>query len=260
MPPTPRPRAAPFSPAWCPCSWRAASTTRSRWPRCRGLPGPTRSRPRSCPEGPAPRRRIGEGGPPVRARGATWRTAPLDATTSGAAGQRARTLADGAGPPGSSIRAGLEMTGPLHARRGPDDMRIPGDSGRTARGAGFHADRAAGGDRDHRRPDRAAPARRPGGPRGGPADPVHQQPQAARPGAAELPLRITNCFPPGRLARPRVNGHLRRPSAAGARSRSCSPRWSSPRCTTRSTSASSTWATRPALATRRRSSSRRSTS
>ena len=32
----------------------------------------------------------------------------------------------------------------------------------------------------------AALARRPGGPRGGPADAVHQQPQAARPGRAQL--------------------------------------------------------------------------
>ena len=50
----------------------------------------------------------------------------------------------------------------------------------------LHADRIAGGDRDHRGPDRPAAARRPGGPRGGPAGPVHQQPQAARPGLPQL--------------------------------------------------------------------------
>ena len=52
---------------------------------------------------------------------------------------------------------------------------------------GVHADRAFGGDRDHRGPDRAAVARRPGRPRGGPAVAVRQQPQADRPGAPELP-------------------------------------------------------------------------
>ena len=54
--------------------------------------------------------------------------------------------------------------------------------------ARIHADRAPGGDRDHRRPDRAAVAGRAGGPRGGPPRPVHQQPQAARLGGPELPL------------------------------------------------------------------------
>ena len=53
----------------------------------------------------------------------------------------------------------------------------------------LHADRTAGGDRDHRRPDRPAAAGRPGGPRGGPAGAVRQQPEADRPGAAQLPQR-----------------------------------------------------------------------
>ena len=39
------------------------------------------------------------------------------------------------------------------------------------------------------RPDRPAPARRPGGPRGRPPRPVHQQPQADRPGGPQLPRR-----------------------------------------------------------------------
>src|SRR5262249_43422086 len=47
--------------------------------------------------------------------------------------------------------------------------------------AWFHADRVVGGDRDHRHPDRPAAARRPEGPRRRCADPVQQQPQAARP-------------------------------------------------------------------------------
>ena len=50
----------------------------------------------------------------------------------------------------------------------------------------FHPDRAAGGDRHHRRPHRPAPAGGPGGPRGRPPFPVRQQPQADRPGGAQL--------------------------------------------------------------------------
>ena len=59
-------------------------------------------------------------------------------------------------------------------------------SHRRGRDRWVHADRAAGGDRDHRGPDRPAPARRPGGPRGGPAGPVRQQPEADRPRPAQL--------------------------------------------------------------------------
>ena len=50
----------------------------------------------------------------------------------------------------------------------------------------IHADRIAGRDRHHRHPDRPAPARRPGGPRGRPALAVHQQPEADRPGDPQL--------------------------------------------------------------------------
>ena len=52
----------------------------------------------------------------------------------------------------------------------------------------LHPDRAAGRDRHHRRPDRPAAAGRAGGPRGRPPRPVHQQPEANRPGDAQLPL------------------------------------------------------------------------
>ena len=48
----------------------------------------------------------------------------------------------------------------------------------SRRKAGLHADRAAGRHRHHRRPDRPAPARRAGRPRGRPAQPVRQQPEA----------------------------------------------------------------------------------
>ena len=48
---------------------------------------------------------------------------------------------------------------------------------------GLHPDRTLGGDRHHRRLDRAAVARRAVGPRGRPPRPVHQQPQADRLGS-----------------------------------------------------------------------------
>ena len=67
---------------------------------------------------------------------------------------------------------------------------------------GLHADRAAGRDRDHRRPDRAAAARRPGGPRGRAAGPVRQQPDADRPRDQELRERPTRSSPPARSTRP----------------------------------------------------------
>ena len=55
----------------------------------------------------------------------------------------------------------------------------------------IHPDRAPGRHRDHRRADRPAAARGAGRARGGPADPVHQQPEADRPGAAQLPPDAT---------------------------------------------------------------------
>ena len=65
-------------------------------------------------------------------------------------------------------------------------------------------DRIAGGDRDHRRAHRpGVAARRAGGPRGRLARPVHQQPQAARPGDAD---RRAAGF--GRVALPRHRRQL----------------------------------------------------
>src|SRR5262245_38298916 len=50
----------------------------------------------------------------------------------------------------------------------------------------IHAHRTFGGDRDYRGPDRPAAPRGAVGPRGGAADPVHQQPEAAWPGTLQL--------------------------------------------------------------------------
>ena len=60
---------------------------------------------------------------------------------------------------------------------------------------GVHPDRVVGGDRDHRRVDRPAVARRAGGARGGAAVAMHEQPEADRPGLAQLRER-QDCFPP----------------------------------------------------------------
>jgi WD40 repeat protein/serine/threonine protein kinase len=93
-------------------------------------------------------------------------------------------------------QAGGRTLGPFGAGLVPDgryaDVAIP-----TFSKAGrLHADRAFGGDRHHRHPHRPAAARRPEGPRGRRADSMHQQPEAARPGPAQLPGYPGN-FPAG---------------------------------------------------------------
>ena len=78
----------------------------------------------------------------------------------------------------ASCREERALTHP--ARRPERTWRSPDAKAR------LYPDRAPGGDRDHRRADRPAPARGAGGARGRPPRPVHQQPQAARPGAGQL--------------------------------------------------------------------------
>ncbi len=63
-----------------------------------------------------------------------------------------------------------------------DRIHGPFQSGSTR----VHPDRAARRHRHHRRVDRPAAPRRASGARGRPASPVHQQPQAARPGGTQL--------------------------------------------------------------------------
>ena len=97
----------------------------------------------------------------------------------------------------------------------------------------LHADRIAGRHRHHRRPDRPAPARRAGGPRGRPAVAVRQQPEAARPRPAQLPRRQR-----GVPDRPEPQRGDRRRRTTSRSRRACSRSWSRPPSPTRSTSAS----------------------
>ena len=102
----------------------------------------------------------------------------------------------------------------------------------------LHPDRAAGGHRHHRRPDRPAAAGRAGGPRGGPPRPVRQQPQADRPGPAQLPRRPQH-LPDGARRRRLVGtayGDLRRLDELEPPVPCCSRTWSRRRSTTRPTS------------------------
>ena len=81
----------------------------------------------------------------------------------------------------------------------------------------FYSDRATRRYRDHRCLDRAVTTRRPVGPRGSAADPMHQQLEAARPVLAQLHLlerlaaAVGSLLLPRLLAHKRVAGHLRRP-------------------------------------------------
>ena len=90
----------------------------------------------------------------------------------------------------------------------------------------LHADRAAGGDRDHRRADRAAAARRAVGPRGRPPRPVREQPEADRPGVctttraptAPSPRRFRRTSPSIRPITQFADGTGARSSPASSRS------------------------------------------
>ena len=122
----------------------------------------------------------------------------------------------------------------------PSQPRSPCDVSPTR----LHPDRTAGGHRDHRRPDRPAAARRPGGPRGGPADPVRQQPQAARPGRRTTTRATVGALPPTLV----ITGHAAAwspgPTASGP-TRASSPSPSRGRSSTRSTSTSTCTRPRP---------------
>src|SRR5262249_17231554 len=61
-----------------------------------------------------------------------------------------------------------------------------GSTGPVSGAPGLHADRAVGGDRHHRHPDRTAPPRRPEGPRSRRPHGVPEQPPPDRPGPAQL--------------------------------------------------------------------------
>ena len=96
------------------------------------------------------------------------------------------------------------------------------------------------------RPDRPAPAGRAGGPRGGPARPVRQQPEADRPRPAQLPRRARQL--PGRLPLSERARPVRRPrrcSTAGRPWRRWPRTWSRRTSTTPSISTSRWPTSRP---------------
>ena len=92
-------------------------------------------------------------------------------------------------PPGDHLRARWASPTSARARAGSAarGWRSPGSSW----GASAASSWLLG-------PDRPAPARRPGRPRGRPPGPVHQQPQADRPGLAQL-RRANGHFPPAAI-------------------------------------------------------------
>ena len=104
---------------------------------------------------------------------------------------------DGAGAP----RGAFAADGIGHAFR-PQGKRRPmyrkNQSIRNQKSEihGVYARGASGGDHDHRHPDRAVAAGGAGGPRGGPADAVQEQPQATRPGLPEPRATPRAGFPP----------------------------------------------------------------
>src|SRR5262245_9170919 len=78
-----------------------------------------------------------------------------------------------------------------------------------AREVSVHADRTPGGDSDHRHSHCLAGPGSAKGPSRGGADPVHQQPEADRPGHAELSRGLQGTAP--RLVEPVLSGDLHRP-------------------------------------------------
>ena len=99
-----------------------------------------------------------------------------------------------------------------------------------------HADRAARRHRHHRRPDRPAPARRAGGPRGRPAVAMHQQPQADRHRRPQLRVHVQRAplRQGGRLRGERAGHAGLRPVVGAEPAPACSS--SRATCSTRSTS------------------------
>ena len=89
---------------------------------------------------------------------------------------------------GQSLDMDLEIFTPIRRVDGdfPLEREHEHSSWKSRWQPGFHADRAARRHRDHRGVDRPAAAGRAGGARGGPPRPVHQQPEAVRPGGEQL--------------------------------------------------------------------------
>ena len=147
---------------------------------------------------------------------------------------RSQIVCDGPSPPEGRSRTLLP---------GPAERSAPMTRRPSRPPSRLHADRAAGGHRHHRRPDRPAAARRPGGPRGRPARPVRQQPQADGRRDPQLPRRASASSRPPRHAQRVRPRHATARTATACRGRTACSRYILPyieqgNCTTRSTSTS----------------------
>src|SRR4051812_11924752 len=111
---------------------------------------------------------------------------------------------------GGTIRSGRDLSSILKQGYADEDyVAFGGLAWAVPALARVHVDRAAGGDRDHRGPDRPAPARGAGGARGGAAVAMRQQPQADGHRDPEL-RRCQPLAPPGRQrGRPEQHDGLR---------------------------------------------------
>ena len=118
------------------------------------------------------------------------------------------------------VRATARLAGPGHLPIGPRRQEGLRSCPETVAPPAkcVHADRAAGGDRHHRRPHRPAAARRPEGPRGRRPHQVRQQPQAARPRRPQLRVRQPEAAAAHRLGR-----LLAQPAATGSAPPSATP-------------------------------------
>ena len=129
-----------------------------------------------------------------------------------------------------SEQARQSNTAPRTAVRGRLSSLSPLPSPLPAR---FYVGGTFGGDHDHRHLDRAVAAGGAGGARGGPADAMHQQPQADRPGLPRARAEPRTSCPPadGELVGPASRRAASTSGSPAAGSTTSCPTWNCKRCT-----------------------------